>query len=344
MKQRFFNIIQFLLKRKKRTLLIVVILLIAGYFIRRTYFPSSKGFESAKVERGMVSEELVLSGEVKAIEHAKLSFLSSGELDLIDVSEGEEVVKGDILASLDTTILYQAYLSAESDLRRYDASRAKTYDDVQGNDKDETFAEKETRTIAETNRDKAYRAYVAAQKNLANATLRAPFNGIVTSITHPYTGVNTSLTESQIEIVNPKTIFFEVSADQSEVYQISKDQSVIVVLDSFSEEESGGRVEFIGFTPKAGEVGAVYVVKVRFADTGLDANKFRIGMTGDAKFILTQKADVLFVPSSFVNSDANGKFVNLGKTNNKVYVEVGLEGEERTEIKGDIKEGDTVYD
>jgi hypothetical protein len=29
---------------------------------------------------------------------------------------------------------------------------------------------------------------------------------------------------------------------------------------------------------------------------------------------------------------------------NKVYVEIGMEGEERIEITGDIKEGDVLYD
>lgn len=167
---------------------------------------------------------------------------------------------------------------------------------------------------------------------------------MVSSVTHPFTGVNTSLTESQIEIVNPRSILFEVSADQSEVSQISRGQKVIVVLDSFSEEEYEGQVEFIGLTPKAGEVGAVYEIKVRFSDTSLSANKLRIGMTGDAKFVLSQKEDVLFVPSNFVNSDTKGNFLNLGKVNNKVYVEVGLEGIERTEIKSNVKEGDSVYD
>jgi hypothetical protein len=30
----------------------------------------------------------------------------------------------------------------------------------------------------------------------------------------------------------------------------------------------------------------------------------------------------------------------VGNPNNKVYIETGLEGEENTEITGDIKEGD----
>jgi len=67
-------------------------------------------------------------------------------------------------------------------------------------------------------------------------------------------------------------------------------------------------------------------------------------MGGDAKFVLSEKEGVLYVPPEFVNSDVNGKYVNLDKGNNKRYVEVGIEGEDRVEIIGDVKEGDVVYD
>ena len=343
MKQKFSKITQFLFRQKKLTLLIIVILVIAGYFIRRTYFPSTSGIESTKVEKGVVREELILSGEIKAEEHANLSFLTPGSLDYVGVTEGQEVKKGHVLAKLDTAILYQTYLSAEADLRRYGASRDKTYDDVQGHAKDETFAQKETRTIAETNRDKAYRAYVAAQENLANASLRAPFDGVITSITHPYTGVNTSLTESQIEIVNPETLYFEVSADQTEVTDLKMGQKVNVVLDSFASEELQGEIAYIGYTPKIGEVGTAYRVKVKMVSQ-TDTEKIRIGMSGDSKFVLSETGDVLYVPPKFIKTDVKGKYVKKHRKNNKIYVEVGVEGEDRVEIKGDIKEGDLVYD
>jgi len=67
-------------------------------------------------------------------------------------------------------------------------------------------------------------------------------------------------------------------------------------------------------------------------------------MTGDARFILNRKSDVLFTPNSFINSDKTGKFVNLGKTHKKTYIKTGLEGEELTEITTGVKEGDTIYD
>ena len=67
-------------------------------------------------------------------------------------------------------------------------------------------------------------------------------------------------------------------------------------------------------------------------------------MSGDAKFILSEKENVLFVPPEFVKTDTTGKYVNLTKKNNKKYIEVGIESEDKVEIKGDVNEGDIVYD
>ncbi|OGM60069.1 hypothetical protein A3A75_01545 [Candidatus Woesebacteria bacterium RIFCSPLOWO2_01_FULL_39_10] len=337
------NILRRIFKTRRRLILVLVIIVVAILGARFIVSGRNGEVETARVYKGTVQEELILSGEIRAEEHASLSFLSSGELNFVGVAEGQVAKKGEVLAKLDSTNTQQTFLQAESDLRRYDASLAKTYDDVQGHENDESFNQRETRTIAETNRDKAYRAYVIARKNLTSLSLKAPFDGVVTNITHPFTGINTTLTESQIEIVNPKTIYFAVSADQSEVTDLKIGQKVKVVLDPFSDEEIEGEVIYISFTPKSGEVGTIYEVKVKLS-SNINIQKVRIGMSGDAKFILIEKDAVLFVPPNFVKTDAKGRYVNLGKKNNKVYVKTGLEGEKRIEIKGDIKEGDMVYD
>ncbi len=66
--------------------------------------------------------------------------------------------------------------------------------------------------------------------------------------------------------------------------------------------------------------------------------------TKRTKFILNEKEDVLYVPQGFVNSDKQGKYVNLSSKNNKVYIEVGIDGEDRIEIAGEVSEGDLVFD
>lgn len=331
------------LKRKKLLAIGVVVVIVILLFFRFVLFKKEE-VEKTEVKQGTVTEELILSGEVKADEHAELSFQTSGKVSWVGVVEGESVKKGQALARLDTTSLSMDLQIADADLRAKAASLDKAYDDLQGKEDSETFEEIETRTAAEANKDKAVYSHIKTQKSLANATLLAPFDGIVTYVATPFVGTNVFFTEKQIEIVNPETIYFEVSADQTEVVDLSLGQKVKMILDPFPDKEFEGEIIFISYAPKSDEVGTVYKIKVGFPVEKVDVQKFRIGMTGDARFALSEKSDVLYVPPQFVNSDKNGKYLRLRRENNKVYIEIGIEGEERVEVIGDIKEGDIVYD
>jgi membrane fusion protein (multidrug efflux system) len=343
---KFINFLQAIRKRLTTRWLIVIGIIILAIVAWRVIAArrSRSELETTTVKRGDVAEELILSGEISADEYAQLAFQTSGEIAWIGVKEGDWVKKGQPLARLDTANLNSELQRAYSDLRSAEAALDEVYDEVKNHDSDETFEQKATRTAAEVAKDKAYEAVLKAQENLRNAALRAPFEGLVSYVANPFSGVNVTLGTTQIQVVNPETIHFIVSADQSEVIDLHQDQEVRLVLDSYPDKEFIGKVNYISFTPKSDEVGAVYEVKVIFPSDDADLSKLRIGMTGDAKFILSEKSDVLYVPPEFVNSDTKGKYVNLGKTNNKVYIETGIEGEERVEIMGDIKEGDTLYD
>lgn len=320
-----------------------VVIALGGLFFFRGR--GKKEVATAKVERGTVKEELILTGSIRAEKHSLLAFPTSGRIAWVGVTEGQKVYRGQGLASLDKTVLNAIYQQALNTYKDKQAAAEKVEDDVKDHAGDETFAQKATRTTAQVARDSAYDAVLAAEYSLRNATLTAPFTGIISSLPHPSPGVNVSAADTIVEIVNPATIYFEVDADQSEVKSIKDGQEVFVVLDSYSDKEFKGKVSFIAITPKSGETGTIYKVKVRFDKETLGEVLPRIGMTGDAKFTLSQKEDVLFVPSKFVNSDIKGKYLKVGSSKNKTYLEIGLEGEERTEVLGDkIKEGDVVYD
>ena len=343
MKENTTNFSKGLLKRKK--LLIVIVVVVIGAFVWRFQVSNGNDLDSFEIKKGTVQEELILTGSIRADEHANLSFSTSGKIIWVGISEGDWVKKGQALAKIDTVTLNADLQRARADYRSAQATADRARDDVKDNDDDETFTQKETRTIAEVARDKAWDNLLKAEYNLSNATLYAPFEGIVTYVANSFSGVNVLYTATQFEILNPETIYFDISADQSEVVDIHKDQKVFIVLDSYSETELEGEILFIGMTPKTGEAGSVYKVKVEFAGNDMDTNKLRIGLTGDAKFVLSKKSDVLYIPPEFINSDSGGKYIRIGtKKNDKVYVELGIENEERVEISGDISEGDTVYD
>ncbi len=332
-------------KKKKFWIISIIVLAVFGFAYFKVLSLKSGAVVSIEIKKGTVEEVLTLSGEISADEYAKLTFPSSGEISWVGVKEGQEVKKDQALTKLDTVVLNAVYQQARATLRAAEATVENIHDQVKDHSGDETFAQKDARTTAEATKDRAYESYIAAEYNLRNSLLISPFNGLVTYLAHPYPGVNVLMTETQIEVINPESIYFDVAGDQSEVIDITKEQKVTIVLDSLPEEKLQGTVDFIGYTPKAGEAGTVYKIKVKFLKDNFDFNKFRIGMSGDAKFILSRKENVLYVPPKFISSDPKGKYVNLGKLNNKVYVQVGIEGEDSTEIISDkIKEGDIVFD
>jgi len=327
-------------KRKKILLITLAISLIV--FVIPKIFNKDKDLQTETIKKGSVSDELVLSGETKAVEDANLFFPASGKIIWMGVKEGDIVRKGQALAKLDTTKLNADYERALSDLRSAEASVEKVLDDIKEHSSDETFAQKEIRTTAEVAKDKAYEAVLKAKNDLKNATLIAPFPGIVSYIANPFAGIDVLSSQKQIEIVNPETIYFEVTADQTEVGKIYPEQKVNIFLDSFPDQSFEGEVESVSYTPKEGETSTVYRVKVKFVNLPFEKEKIRIGMTGDAKFILSLKEDVLWVPPKFVNLDIKGKYVLVDKR--KIYIEIGLENEDQIEISGDIKEGQVVTD
>lgn len=339
---KLFGIIKWFWNHKKISLVLIIIIgaLYWWFFVKN----GNDEFEESSVMRGEVEEELILSGTVVADEHAKLAFATGGTISYVGVTEGDEVVKGKLLAKIDTIGLNSTLQRARADLRAQEANVAEVLDDVKGNDEDETFEEKNTRTAAEVAKDKAYEAVLIAEDNLRKASLYAPFKGIVTYVANPFSGVNVLATQTQIEVINPETIHFEVAADQTEVTDIKLNDRVSILLDSNGEKELAGVVTYISYSTKAGEIGAVYEVKIEFDDFTNGNFTYRVGMTGDAHFVLKRKNDVLYAPSNYVKSDKEGDYVLVNGGKDKTYVEIGLEGEERTEILSGLEEGALIYD
>lgn len=332
----------FVKKHWKKLLILGVVALAIVLFVRSK--TAQKEIKTETIKKGTVREELILTGEIDATYYAKLAFETGGKIVYVGVKEGDKAVRGKLLAKLDTTILNSSYQQALASLRTEEATVANIRDQVKNHSTDETYAQKDTRTTAEAAKDSAYESVIQAKRSLDGASIFAPFNGIVTFVANPFSGVNVLATQTQIEIIDPSSMFFEVQADQTEVTGIFPGQTVEIVLDAFDDKTFKGIVEMVGFAPLGGDAGSSYTVKVKFDGVDLESSRFKIGMSGDAKFVTNEKSNAFYVPSDFVNTDKDGKFVKVSPKGEKKYVEVGLEGEEFTEIIGDFEEGDAVYD
>ncbi|MFZ2025264.1 MAG: efflux RND transporter periplasmic adaptor subunit [Microgenomates group bacterium] len=339
---------------KNKKVWILVILLVIGGFIANSVIQSNKK-KSAKitmytVTRQTVKETLSVAGTVDAEEKTTLRFQSSGLLAWIGVKEGDTVSKYQAIAGLDEREL-------QKNLQKYLYSYDKTRWDFEQT-KDEYQAPAQNYFGLSTNeRSDIDRAFQKAQfdvnsavldvelRNIAlkYATLTTPIDGIITRVGVPIAGVNITPTQAEFDIVNPHTLYLSVLPDQTEVSKLTATMSAEIIFDSYSEATVSGRIISIAFAPKSGESSTVYEVKLSFP---LDSFQYRIGMTADALFTVSEKTDVLAIPLSYLKSENGKPYVTrkVGNNKEKTPVVVGLEGDDLIEIAGGLAEGDILYD
>lgn len=301
------------------------------------------------VKREDLAEELSLSGEVDAEEKVELRFQTSGLLAWVGVKEGDTVKKYQSLASLDKKELQN---SMSKLLNTYSKTRW-DFEQAQEDNKDW-----QTNGMTDDARDAVKRTLDKYQFDLNNsvlsvesqaltlkyATLWTPIEGVVTSIDAPVAGQNITPATATFEVVNPKTVVFTATADQTEVIAFKEGMEGVVSLDSFPDATITAKVKSISYSPKAGESGTVYGLKMTM-ELGEISDQVRLGMTGDANFMMKEYKNVLTVPEAYVKK-SNGKYyvtVLADGKKTKTEVTVGDSVEGKMIITGGINEKEVIY-
>jgi RND family efflux transporter MFP subunit len=331
-----------LFSTKKR--IVFVLLLIIIFFVGKYFFIDSKKTVSnfALVKREDIKVELTLSGQIDSDDHAVLTFGSAGKVNWVGVKEGEWVKEGQAIAALDKEVLSAVLREAWSNFTAAKAASEKYYSDHKNDS--ESYDQKIERTALDAAQNNAYDNVRIAQENLKSADLYSPIDGLVVGVNPNLAGVNVSPLNSGYEIVNPLTVYLKVTADQTEVGSIKKGQTGIIFFDSYPAEQISGKIRDISFTPSKDETGTVYNVKIILSNVNNKDYKYRLGMTADVSFVLKESKNTLIIPSEYVKSDGDKKFVLVGKNKKKTYVKIGIENDQYAEITEGLSEGDVVYD
>lgn len=329
-----------------RRLLIVIGLAIVGFLVYYFLFnPSKKAtLETATVTKGKVEENLTISGEIDASEKATLRFATAGQITWVGVKEGDSVAKYQSIASLDKR-------SLEKSLSKYLNTYKKTrndFDQTHDDNNNKVIDDSLKRVLDDSQLDlNSSVADVEIQDLLIKlSTLWTPIAGLVTKAPVTLPGsIITSPTQAEFEVVNPETVYFLASIDQTEVSKIAVGKEGTLTLDAYPEEPLTGTITSISFSPKSDESGTVYAVKFSLSEAHSNADyRFRLGMTGDVTLNLTTKNNVLYLPPKFVKASDGKKYVNLTKNGQieKTFVTVGLETDTRTEILSGVTENAIV--
>ncbi len=111
--------VDYILKHKVVAIIAVVFLvavLIAGISVVRARSNAASTYQTTTVERGTLTATIGATGNVRASQTAIINWQTSGTVETVNVSEGDQIVAGDVLASLAPTTLAQNVTLAQADL------------------------------------------------------------------------------------------------------------------------------------------------------------------------------------------------------------------------------------
>jgi RND family efflux transporter MFP subunit len=130
-----------------------------------------------------------------------------------------------------------------------------------------------------------------AQKNLAGATVTAPFDGMVSAVA--MAAGESAGSSSTITIVDPNRVSVDVQVDEADIARIAVGQPVNVTFDALTGRRFPGSVRSVSpsGTTTQGVVG--YLVGIDLANS----QGVRPGMTATAQLVTGQREDVLIVPN-----------------------------------------------
>jgi multidrug efflux system membrane fusion protein len=315
--------------------------------------PAANGASASKVEarpleliaaevhtikpRGLV-DIVRFTGTTQPIDQTIVKSRVAGRLADVLVREGDRVTEGQVLARFETTELQAKANERQSAL---DAARADARWTARDRNDKETLANRnivsqsaadQARATAE---NRASMVSVAeaqlevAKKNLADAEVKAPFDGVVgerianQGESLPIDGkILTLLDTSHVEIA--------AQMPAADVVRMKVGQPATVTLEGFGDRTFSGQIKRISPTTQAGSRSIPVYVEIVDRHEAL-----RGGLFGTGSVTVMEKAHALAVPAASVRKDDQGDYVLAIENGVLVRKPIGIV---RTWSRGELAE------
>ncbi len=185
----------------------------------------------------------------------------------------------------------------------------------------------------------------AAKLKLQNATLTAPFAGVIASVpvvAGQTVGSNTNI----MELVDDSAYHLDMNVGEADIQQIKINQSVDVTFDALGSTIYTGTVTYVAPVATVQQGVVSYPATVTL-DPKAKGGVLRPGMSATASVIVDRHQNVMLVPNRAVRTEGRQKVVYIlgpGGVQVRVPVQAGISNDTSTEIVGDtpLREGDSA--
>ena len=309
--------------------------------------------ETYTLKKGEMTSELKIPGELIAFQQVDLYAKVSSFVRKLYVDVGSEVSQGQLLASMEAPELNAQLSGTESRLKSqeavYLASKAnydrlletsKTPGTVSQNDLDMAYAKQQS-DLSLLEAAKSARKEIADNRNYLE--IRAPFSGTISAknvSTGAYVGPSGKGSEFPLfTLVEQKKLRLVVSVPEAYTGYLKNKSEVSFAVKSYPDRK---------FSANVSRLSGALDNRLRSQRTEMDVpnadKKLLPGMIAEVTISLDNGADQIAVPRKAVLNSTKGVFI-IKVVNGKaewVPVKTGRSTEEKTEVYGDLKEGDIV--
>jgi len=322
--------------KKKKIIIWIAIatVIISGVFL---YFKTKKTevnrvTETVKV--GEVMRTISITGEITPEKQTDLAFETGGKIKSVNVEVGDKVEKGQIVATLDDSVirsqLWSARIALDIQQENLDLSRRK-WDDLKPE-------EKAAKKLAV---DQMRASIQTIGKQLEKTILRSPIKGIITERSAE-PGEIAGLGAPIVSAIQKGELGIEAEIPESDIVEVSLGQKADITFDALPSDEIF-KAEVIAIEPAATIIQDVVYYKIELKLENID-QRFRTGMSTNIDILTARKNNVLIISERAVENENGAKIVQIlladRKTKN-VEVKTGLRGDDgNIEIISGLKEGD----
>lgn len=319
---------------------VVTLLLIGGvaFGIYRMFGTTTKVVtpitKSVAVTEGTLRVSVSGSGQIEAESQVDLKPVAAGDATLVTsvaVKNDEAVKKGQLIATIDSEDALRSVREAELSLKSAQIKRQQTEKEYAAKNVDETLV----RRAQEVSVAQQELALQKAYSKLADYSIRAPFDGIVTGL--DVDGGDTISQTAVLASVITKEMKAVISLNEVDVVKVHVGDTVNLTPSALPD------MVLTGHIAKLDTLGTTTQGVVSYgAEIALDeqATLLKPGMSVTADIVVVEKKNVVLVPNEALTLTDGETSVRVGTTKRSIVV--GVTDNVNTEVISGLKAGDQV--
>src|SRR6185312_14975497 len=318
----------------KKIIWIIVILIIAAgiyFYFKKRNADKPVAFETEQMRTGSISNSVTATGTIQPVDTVAVGAQVSGTIQNIYVDFNSPVKKGELLASLDKSLLNDQVNQDRANLQNAQSNlqfqqqnfdrQSKLYN-VGAISKADFETAQSTYNTARAAVSSAQAILAAAQRNLSYTNIYSPINGTVLSR-------NVSEGQTVASSFNTPTLFsiakdlskmqVRAAVDEADIGNVKKGQNVTFTVDAFPDDVFKGTVQEVRLQPVVTANVVTYVTIINAENNNL---KLKPGMTANITIYLQQDSSANLISAkaiSFTPDSSMTKQYKIIKYNDNHY-------------------------